>query len=62
MMRLREEGAAVTVAGPRPGPGPRQERPGGEGRRAGRGRHGAGLDAVVVPGGWAPDKLRRYEP
>ena len=21
----------------------------------------AGLDAVVVPGGWAPDKLRRYE-
>ena len=22
----------------------------------------AGYDAVVIPGGWAPDKLRRYEP
>ena len=61
VMRLREEGAAVTIAGLSTDPV--------------RGKNGleakadvlvadvasAGLDAVVVPGGWAPDKLRRYE-
>ena len=61
VMRLREEGAAVTIAGPKPG-------------EAVRGKHAleatadvavdavdaGGFDAVVVPGGWAPDKLRRY--
>jgi protease I len=60
-MRLREEGADVTIAGPTTDPV--------------RGKHAleatadvrveevaAGdLDAVVVPGGWAPDKLRRSE-
>jgi protease I len=60
VMRLREEGAEVTIAGPTVD--------------AVRGKHGlearadvpvdgvsaAGVDAVVVPGGWAPDKLRRY--
>ena len=62
VMRLREEGAAVTVAGTRPG-------------TAVRGKHSleatadvdvttvdvGDLDAVVAPGGWAPDKLRRHE-
>src|SRR6185312_5813622 len=62
VMRLREEGAAVTIAGTAPGV-------------ALRGKHGleataevgvdavesGGVDAVVVPGGWAPDKLRRSE-
>ena len=61
VMRLREEGAAVTIAGLSTEPV--------------RGKNGleakadvpvadvssAGLDAVVVPGGWAPDKLRRYD-
>ena len=61
VMRLREEGAAVTIAGLSTEPV--------------RGKNGleahadvlvadvksTGVDAVVVPGGWAPDKLRRYE-
>ena len=61
VMRLREEGAAVTIAGPKPG-------------EAVPGKHSleatadvsvdsvdsGAFDAVVVPGGWAPDKLRRY--
>jgi protease I len=60
MMRLLEEGAEVVVAGPD--------------RKPVRGKNGleirpslaidalksAELAAVVVPGGWAPDKLRRY--
>ena len=60
VMRLREEGAAVTVAGTEAG-------------KEVRGKHcltarseaavdalsARDFDAVVVPGGWAPDKLRR---
>jgi protease I len=60
LMRLQEEGAEVVVAGPD--------------RKPVRGKNGlevkptaaidslksAELSAVVVPGGWAPDKLRRY--
>ena len=60
VMRLREEGAEVAIAGTHPG-------------TAVRGKNGleatadvdvaavpaADVDAVVVPGGWAPDKLRR---
>ncbi len=62
VMRLQEEGAALTVAGTQPG-------------TAVTGKHGltataetpvedvdaSRFDAVVVPGGWAPDKLRRSE-
>jgi protease I len=62
VMRLREEGAAVTIAGTKPG-------------TAVRGKQSlvatadvdvatvdvGDLDAVVAPGGWAPDKLRRHE-
>ncbi len=62
VMRLREEGAAVTILDP-------------EGRRDYCGKNGlpakadacitsvqaAAFDAVVVPGGWAPDKMRRSE-
>ncbi len=61
VMRLREEGAHVAIAGARAG-------------RTVQGKNGLAattdtaardldaddLDAVVVPGGWAPDKLRRY--
>jgi len=62
VMRLREEGADVTVVGIAAG-------------QTVRGKHALeatsdvavkdvsadDFDAVVVPGGWAPDKLRRYE-
>jgi protease I len=61
VMRLQEEGAQVTVAGLTTEPV--------------QGKNGLeatadvevdavsadGVDAVVVPGGWAPDKLRRYD-
>ena len=61
VMRLREEGAAVRVVGTKAGV-------------TARGKHcltassdvsasdvSAGdFDAVVVPGGWAPDKMRRH--
>ena len=62
VMRLREEGAKVTILDP-------------EGKKEYRGKNGlaaradasiksvkaADFDAVVVPGGWAPDKMRRYD-
>jgi protease I len=61
VMRLREEGAVVTVVGTAP-------------EKTVHGKNGLSatsdvgvntisaddFDAVVVPGGWAPDKLRRY--
>jgi protease I len=61
VMRLREEGAQVTIAG--------------AGTKPVRGKNGLeatadiqveqasadAFDAVVVPGGWAPDKLRRSD-
>lgn len=61
LMRLREEGAQVTVASPK---GPAQF-VGKNGLRAHSEAAVADLDpaewdALVVPGGWAPDKLRRY--
>jgi len=63
VMRLREEGAKVTIISP-------------EANRKFHGKNGlagaadvsiqdvrsADFDAVVVPGGWAPDKMRRYPP
>ncbi|MGH2828307.1 MAG: type 1 glutamine amidotransferase domain-containing protein [Actinomycetota bacterium] len=62
VMRLHEERAVVSIVAPAAG-------------REYRGKHGLtatsdvaaadvsadDFDAVVVPGGWAPDKLRRYE-
>jgi protease I len=61
VMRLREEGAVVTIVG-------------AKADKTVRGKNGLtatsevaadtvsanNFDAVVVPGGWAPDKLRRY--
>ena len=61
LMRLKEEGAQVTVVS-----GRAAEFSGKHGLKA-RAETTAGnvsaadFDAVVVPGGWAPDKLRRYE-
>ena len=62
VMRLREEGAEVTIAGTRAG----KEYRGKNALPASSDVAVAELstdafDAVVVPGGWAPDKLRRYE-
>jgi protease I len=62
LMRLREEGAEVTVAGTKAGETYRGK--GGLSATADRSfseinpndYHG-----IVIPGGWAPDKLRRYE-
>ena len=63
VMRLREEGAKVTIISP-------------EANKKFHGKNGlagsadlciqdvqaADFDAVVVPGGWAPDKMRRCAP
>ena len=62
VMRLREEGAKVVIISH-------------EGKKEYRGKNGLlaaaeaavkevhanDFDAVIVPGGWAPDKMRRYE-
>ncbi len=62
VMRLREEGANVTIVST-------------EGKKEYRGKNAltarsdvsvkevksSDFDAVVVPGGWAPDKMRRYD-
>lgn len=61
VMRLREEGARVTVAGLKAG----EDYTGKNGLKA---TSDIGVDetdplwydAVIIPGGWAPDKLRRY--
>jgi protease I len=62
VMRLQEEGVEVTVVGMHAGETYTSKSggliamadAGGEDIRA------EAFDAVVVPGGWAPDKLRRY--
>lgn len=60
LMRLKEEGAAITIVG-------------SESKTTYQGKHGVpatsdvsaeevlneSFDAVVIPGGWAPDKIRR---
>ena len=61
LMRLQEEGADVTVAGLST-----DEVAGKHGLHAAADTtvdavDGSSCDAVVVPGGWAPDKLRRYD-
>jgi protease I len=61
VMRLREEGAEVVSVGPDLDP------VSGKNALEARADAKAGdidpseLDGVVIPGGWAPDKLRRYE-
>jgi protease I len=61
LMRLEEEGASVTVVGLKAG-----ELYEGKHCLTAKAEIGceqaspADYDAVVVPGGWAPDKLRRY--
>jgi protease I len=63
LMRLQEEEAETTVVGIRAGES-YTSKSGGLKATAQVGAEQAAseqFDAVVVPGGWAPDKLRRYE-
>jgi protease I len=62
LMRLQEEGAETTVVGIHAGE-TYTSKSGGLTASAEIGAEEASadsFDAVVVPGGWAPDKLRRY--
>jgi protease I len=62
-MRLQEEGADVTVVGPKGG-AEYISKSGGLTATALMSADEVAadvFDGVVVPGGWAPDKLRRYE-
>ena len=60
LMRLKEEGAKVTVIGTRMttfcGKNGLQATPDVTPEQVNANE----VDAVVIPGGWAPDKLRRY--
>jgi len=60
-LRLIEAGARVTVAGP--GEAEYRSKHGYPARTDGAitAFNAADFDALVVPGGWAPDRLRRYE-
>jgi protease I len=63
LMRLKEEGADVTVVGIHAGDS-YSSKSGGLEAEADVGADEVSaddFDGVVVPGGWAPDKLRRYE-
>jgi protease I len=62
-MRLQEEGAEVTVVGIKTG-AEYTSKSGGLTATADVGADEVSaedFDGVVVPGGWAPDKIRRYE-
>ncbi len=60
VMRLREEGAAVTSVGIAPGTVRGKNGLAVDVARAAADVDPAQFDALVVPGGWMPDKLRRY--
>jgi protease I len=60
VMRLQEEGAEVVSVGPDTGPVSGKNALGAQADTTADGVDASGLDGVVVPGGWAPDKLRRY--
>ncbi len=63
LMRMQEEGAEVTVVGIKSGDN-YVSKSGGLEAKPDVGADEVSpddFDAVLVPGGWAPDKLRRYE-
>jgi protease I len=60
-MRLAEEGADVTVAGLTTDPVTGKHGLIAAAETTVDAVDGSSVDAVVVPGGWAPDKLRRYD-
>ena len=60
VMRLQEEGAGVVSIGPDTEPVNGKNALGAQADTTADGVDASELDGVVVPGGWAPDKLRRY--
>lgn len=62
-MRLQEEGAQVTIVSPKAGASYASKSKGlsAKSDAAAEAIHAANFDAVVVPGGWAPDQLRRHD-
>ncbi len=62
-MRLKEEGAQVTIVAPQVGVTYRSKSGGlsAMSEAAADAVRADDFEALVVPGGWAPDKLRRYE-
>jgi protease I len=60
VMRLQEEGAEVVSIGPDTEPVSGKNALGAQVDTTADGVDASELDGVVVPGGWAPDKLRRY--
>ena len=60
VMRLQEEGAEVVSVGPDTNPVSGKNALGAQADTTADGVDASELDGVVVPGGWAPDKLRRY--
>ncbi|MEX0788350.1 MAG: type 1 glutamine amidotransferase domain-containing protein [Anaerolineales bacterium] len=63
VMRLREEGAGVSLLGAEVGRRLRGKSGGltASADLAGSEVHSADFEALVIPGGWAPDRLRRYQ-
>ena len=60
VMRLQEEGAEVVSIGPDTEPVSGKNALEARADTTADGVDASELDGVVVPGGWAPDKLRRY--
>jgi protease I len=60
VMRLREEGAEVVTVGTNTEPVGGKNALQAQADTTADGIDAAELDGVVIPGGWAPDKLRRY--
>jgi protease I len=60
VMRLREEGAEVISVGPDLDPVYGKNALSAQADATAGDVDASGLDGVVIPGGWAPDKLRRY--
>ncbi|HEU4494158.1 MAG TPA: type 1 glutamine amidotransferase domain-containing protein [Rubrobacteraceae bacterium] len=60
VMRLQEEGAEVISVGPDLEPVHGKNALSAQADAKASGVDASELDGIVVPGGWAPDKLRRY--
>ena len=60
IMRLREEGAEVVSVGPSLGPVHGKNALQAQADATAGDVDASELDGIVIPGGWAPDKLRRY--
>ena len=60
VMRLQEEGAEVVSVGPDTEPVGGKNALEAKADTTADGVDATELDGVVIPGGWAPDKLRRY--